>query len=452
MNAPLMVVVMAAGKGTRMKSALPKVLHPVCGEPMLGHVLHLAEALQRQSCYVIVGHGADEVQRFVGTRGVCVVQEPQNGTGHAVQQVLPYLQGFDGDVVILSADVPLVTREVTEALLVERRKNTGPLTMLTARVLQSPSLGRVLVDQNGHVTRIVEARECTPEQRQVDEVNAGVYCASAAFLREYLPRIGMANVQNEIYLTDLVVLATRDGRAVSRVLWEDPAVTLGINTRVELAAVDAIMRRRLLEALMLAGVTIIDPAATYVDAGVSVGQDSVLLPGTMLHGKTRIGKNVQVGPQTRIIDSEVGDGAAIQNSVVLEARIGPLCTVGPFAYLRPGTVLAEGVKVGDFVEIKNATIAEGSKVPHLSYVGDATIGRHVNIGAGTITCNYDGKHKHRTTLGDNVFIGSNTNLVAPVTLGNGASTGAGAVVTKDVPDNTVVVGVPARVLKSRVQA
>ncbi len=448
MSVPLMVVILAAGKGTRMKSDTPKVLHPVCGVPMLGHVLGAAEALGRASCYVIVGHGAEAVEHYVGSRGTCVVQEPQRGTGHAVQQVLPHLHGFEGHVLILSADVPLLTHEVAATLLDKLKAGRAPLVMLTARIPGSATLGRVITEPDGQVVRIVEARECTAEELAVDEVNAGVYACTAAFLREYLPKIGLANVQNELYLTDLVILAARDGLRVERVVSDDAAVTLGVNTRVELAQVNDIMRRRLLERLMLEGVTVVDPATTWVEPGVQVGRDSVLLPGVMLEGRTVVGARTTVGPYTRLVDARVGAGASLQNSVVIGSTVGDGCTVGPFAYLRPGTVLADGVKVGDFVELKNAHIGSGSKVPHLAYVGDATVGAKVNIGAGTITCNYDGHQKHHTTIEDGVHIGANTNLVAPVTVGRGATTGAGSVVTRDVPPEALVVGVPARVVRT----
>ncbi|MHB2019725.1 MAG: bifunctional UDP-N-acetylglucosamine diphosphorylase/glucosamine-1-phosphate N-acetyltransferase GlmU [Candidatus Xenobia bacterium] len=442
-----MVAILAAGKGTRMKSALPKVLHLVCGVPMVDHVLDTADALGSDATYLIVGHGADEMRSHVGNRARFVVQEPQRGTGHAVQQILPYLDKFDGDVLILSADVPLVNQAVCRGLLQAHRAQKADFTLLTAHVPGSPTLGRIVKDANQHVVRIVEAREATTEELAISEVNAGTYCASAAFLREYLPQCGLPNAQNEIYLTDLVILGARDKRPVRAVCWPDPAVTLGVNTRVELANVSGIMRTRILERLMLDGVTVVDPASTWVEPNVQVGQDTILLPGTILEGCTVVGRACHIGPYTRITDSRIGDGCSIQNSVVKEAEMAEACTVGPFAYLRPQARLAKSVKVGDFVEIKNALIGEGSKVPHLAYVGDATLGRHVNIGAGTITCNYDGRRKHHTTIEDDVHIGANTNLVAPVRVGRGATTGAGAVVTKDVPEDSLAVGVPARVVK-----
>jgi bifunctional UDP-N-acetylglucosamine pyrophosphorylase/glucosamine-1-phosphate N-acetyltransferase len=442
-------VIMAAGKGTRMKSSTPKVLHAVLGKPMIEFVLDHVRDMGVGSAILLVGHGSDAVRAAVGERATVVVQEPQLGTGHAIQVAAPHIPAAAKTVIVLSGDAPLITRDMLERLIATQREQKARVTVLTAELPWSNDLGKIVRNGHGHIERIVEARECTPEQKQICEINTGTYCFDRAHLDAYLPKIGLPNSQKEIYLTDVVLLTARDGLPVVPVDAGDPYASIGVNSRKELAEVTRVLRERINERWMAEGVTMHDPAATYIHPDVHIGRDTILLPGCMLEGHTRVGEGCVIGPHSRLIDATLGDRVTVQNSVLLGAKLGDECTVGPFAYLRPGTDLADRVKVGDFVEMKNARVEEGSKIPHLSYVGDAHLGRKVNIGAGTITCNYDGKNKHRTDIEDEVHIGSNTNLVAPVRVGRGAKTGAGAVVTRDVAPGATVAGVPARELKRK---
>ncbi|MBM3462102.1 MAG: UDP-N-acetylglucosamine diphosphorylase/glucosamine-1-phosphate N-acetyltransferase [Armatimonadetes bacterium] len=441
-------VIMAAGKGTRMKSITPKVLHPIMGKPMLAYVLDALDGMQVGDRILLVGHGSEAVAAAVGERARTVVQEPQNGTGHALQVAYPHLAEGARAVLVVSGDQPLITEEMLRRL-VERHQTSGAaVTMLTALMPGETDLGRVIRGADGTVARIVEAREASVEERAVREVNLGTYCFDRGYLQEYLPRIGQRrNVQNELYITDLIWMAVEAGRAVQAVDSGDPDASIGVNSRKELAEVTRVLRERVNEKWMVEGVTLVDPASTFIHPDVVIGRDTVILPFTTLEGKTRLGDGCTIGPSARIVDSRLGDRVTVQNSVLLEVLAADDCSIGPFAYLRPGTDLGRKVKVGDFVEIKKSRLDDGAKVPHLSYVGDAHIGQRVNIGAGTITCNYDGKNKHHTEIEDDVHIGSNTNLVAPVRVGKGARTGAGAVVTRDVPAGATVVGVPARALR-----
>ncbi len=444
---PLAAIVLAAGKGTRMKSERAKVLHPLLGRPMLFYVLDALGEVQVERTVLVIGHEADQVRQTCGVGLRYAEQTVQRGTGHAVLMAMAELQDFQGQVLILCGDMPLVTGPVLQELLHAHRRSGDDLTVLTANSREMREFGRIVRSADGHVQRIVEARDCTPEEYALTEVNLGAYCAEVEFLRQFLPRIGTDNAQGEIYLTDLVRLGSAAGRPVGAVRTADVESSLGINSRADLAKAAGVLNRRLLHQLMLGGVTILDPASTWVEPGVQVGPDTEILPGTLLSGNTTIGSGCTVGPQTRLVDSLVGDRVTVQYSVLTQARVAEGATIGPFAYLRPGTEIGPGARVGDFVEIKNSTIGAGSKVPHLSYVGDATVGSRVNVGCGTITCNYDGRAKHRTVIGDGVFLGSNTSLVAPVTLGEGSATGAGSVVIRDVPAHTLVAGVPAQTLR-----
>ncbi len=443
-------IVLAAGKGTRMKSNRAKVLHPLLGRPLLDYALDALDGLNTSPKLVVVGHEAEEVRKAVSQRAQFAEQLEQKGTGHAVMMAAPQLENFAGPVLITCGDMPLLRPESLQSLLSGYPES--PLAFLTADVPDPGSLGRVLRDEQGWASAIVEARDCTPEQLKVTEINTGCYCVDAALLRELLPRLDTANDQGEYYLTDIVKLAVAGGHKVKAVKLQDAEEALGVNTRADLALAADELRRRINHKWMLAGVSILDPASTWIEPTVTVGVDTVILPQTMLQGDTHVGEGCTLGPQTRLMSSRVGNGCQIQNSVLLEAKLADHVTVGPFAYLRPGADLANNTKVGDFVEIKNARIEEGAKVPHLSYVGDAFIGAKVNIGCGTITCNYDGKNKHKTTIEEGAFIGSNTSLVAPVTVGKGAKTGAGSVINRDVEPGAVVVGVPAKPLRKTVVA
>jgi bifunctional UDP-N-acetylglucosamine pyrophosphorylase / glucosamine-1-phosphate N-acetyltransferase len=430
------VIVMAAGLGTRMKSEVPKVLHPVCGRPLVSYVLDAAESLRPARLIVVVGPDQDEVVAVLPEGAEAAVQAERRGSGDAVRAGMAPLHDFEGDVVVLNGDHPLMSAAVLHGM-VERHRAEAATATVTTVVRDDPTFGRVIRDADGGVARIVEMRDATPQEAAVRELNVGFYVFDAGALRGALPRLTADNAQAEYYLTDAVHLLLADGRPVAAYVTDDLEATIGVNSRVDLAAVSAVMRRRILGRLMLGGVTVEDPGSTYVDFGVEVGRDTVIRPQTMLGGATRIGERCLVGPGCVLRDAEVGDDATILSSYLLECAIGDDCMVGPFAYIRPGTALDTGAKAGTFVEIKASTVGAGSKVPHLSYVGDATIGEGTNIGAGNITANYDGRRKHPTVIGDNVKTGSDTVFVAPVTVGDDAWTAAGSVITRDIPDGAL---------------
>ncbi len=428
-------LILAAGEGTRMKSDLPKVAHLVLGVPMVRLVFDTARSAGCDPVVVVTGHGADIVEALLpGER--CVRQEGQLGTGHAVMSAAGALKGFSGSLLILSGDTPLM-RASTLAGLVRAREEAGAaVSVLTARIAD-PTLGRIVRDGAGSVIGIVEHKDAEPEQLAIDEVNTGTYCFDAGLLFAHLDRLGAANAQGEYYLTDMVAILRSAGLGVVAVETDDPAEGMGVNTRVQLAAATRALQTRVNTAHMLAGVTMTDPSLVWVSPGVRLGRDVVIQPMTTLSGDTSVGDGALIGPSTRIEDSLIGEGAIVDSSVVRGARVGACATVGPMGFLRPGTVLAPDSKTGAYVEVKNSTIGEGSKVPHLSYIGDARIGRDVNVGAGSITCNYDGCEKHRTVVGDGAFIGSDTMLIAPVEIGAGAVTAAGSAIARDVPQGAL---------------
>jgi bifunctional UDP-N-acetylglucosamine pyrophosphorylase / glucosamine-1-phosphate N-acetyltransferase len=429
----LAVVVLAAGLGTRMKSDAPKVLHEVCGRPMLSYVVDAALSLAPARVVVVTGPDQDAIAEVLPVGCERAVQQERLGTGDAVRSGLQPLHDFAGDVMVLMGDAPLVDGAFLRGLLDAHHAGAARSTVATAILAEPNHYGRVVRNGDGAVRRVVEARDAAPEELLLTEVNTGFYVFDADLLRDVLPRLQPANAQAELYLTDVIHLALDSGEVVEAHVASDPEVMLAINSRVELAAVNTLMRRRLLERLMLAGVSVEDPATTYVDWGVEVGRDTLIRAGTHLLGRTTIGAACEIGPGAFVRDAFIGDRARVISSNLSECVIGSSCNVGPYAFIRPNTVLAEGAKAGTFVEIKNSRIGEGSKVPHLSYVGDAVVGRDSNIAAGNITANYDGFDKHPTTIGDNVRTGSDTTLVAPVTLGDGAFTAAGSVITRDVP-------------------
>jgi bifunctional UDP-N-acetylglucosamine pyrophosphorylase/glucosamine-1-phosphate N-acetyltransferase len=430
---PLAVLILAAGLGTRMKSDRPKVLHEVCGRPMLAYVIDAALSVSPERVVVVTGPDQDAITEILPVGCERAVQQERLGTGDAVRAGLEPLEGFDGDVVVLVGDAPLVDGPFLSALL-ESHGSSGARSTVATAVLPDPAhYGRVVRGDDGSVRRIVEARDAGPDELSIGEVNTGFYVFDASLLRGVLPRLQPANAQAELYLTDVVHLAIDEGEAVEGFVAADPEVMLAINSRVELADVNAIMRRRLVERLMLAGVTVEDPETTYVDYGVEVGRDTLVRANTHLLGRTTVGAASEIGPGSFVRDAFVGDRARVISSHLYECVIGSGCNVGPFAYIRPNTVLAEGAKAGTFVEIKNSRIGERSKVPHLSYVGDAIVGVDSNIAAGNITANYDGYDKHATHIGDRVRTGSDTTIVAPVTIGDDAFTAAGSVITRDVP-------------------
>ncbi len=439
-------VIMAAGKGTRMRSALPKVLHPVLGKPMLWYSLQSVQAVCDDLPVVIIGHQAERVRRAAEGQARFVVQQEQRGTAHAVMQAQPLLEAQADIVLVTSADMLMVTAETMRALAEAQQAHDGPMTMLVAESPAPRGFGRVLRAPDGMVQAIVEEADATPEQRAIRLLNVGVYAFEAAWLWKNLPRVPAAP-NGEYYITALVHMAVQQGRRVRALEVRDPDEIIGVNTRVHLAEAAAAMQRRINTRWMLAGVTLLDPRTTYIEPQVTLGRDTVIWPNTHLRGATRIGAECEIGPNTVIADTTVGDRCKIFASVLESAVLEDDVDVGPFGHLRKGAHLARGVHMGNFGEVKNSYLGPGAKMGHFSYLGDATVGANVNIGAGTITCNYDGERKHPTEIGDNAFIGSDTMLVAPLTLGKNARTGAGAVVTKNVPDNALAVGVPARVIR-----
>ena len=429
------VVILAAGQGTRMKSRLPKVLHAVAGRPMVEHVLRTAEAVSPATVTLIVGHRADLVRERLAQRGSLqfALQEPQLGTAHALQQAEPLLAGRPGTVILLSGDVPLLSSETLRRLLATHRSAAAAATVVTANVDRPYGYGRI-VRTKGRIARIVEERDASPAQRQIREINSGIYAFDLPPLFEALRAIASQNAQGEFYLTDLVGIYRRRKLPVETLLVDNAQEIRGINSRTELAEVSANVRQNKNEELMAAGVTIIDPATTYIDPDVEIGPDTVIHPGVVIEGQTRIGAACEIQGHVRIVNSEIADQVTINNfCLIVGARVADGAQVGPFAHLRPDTEVREKARIGNFVELKKTTVGAGSKVNHLSYLGDATVGANVNVGAGTITCNYDGEKKHETVIEEGAFIGSDTQLIAPVRVGKGAYVAAGSSITEDVP-------------------
>ncbi len=444
----LTAVIMAAGKSTRMKSRLPKPLHLLCGKPLLSYLLDACRSAGVARTIVVVGHEAERVQEAF--RGQCefALQEEQLGTGHAVMSARPLLNDYEGDLLVLPGDTPLIDGETLRKLAEHHHRSGAVATLLSAVLPHDAGMyGRVLRDPDGKVTGIVEAKDASPEQLAVREINTSIYCFKAPALFDALKEIRPDNAQGEYYLTDVIGLFTRKGDRVEAVIADDWQVTLGVNTRVEMADVAARLRRRILENLMLSGVTIVDPTNTYIDADVQIGQDTIVHPNTYILGNTIIGEECEIGPMARIENSQIGNRTTVLASQVVESRLGDGVRVGPFANLRPGTVVGNGTKIGDFVEVKNSIIEENVSMAHLTYVGDAQVGANTNIGAGTITCNYDGKRKHRTIIGRGCFIGSHATLIAPLQIGDGAYVAAASAVTDDVPPDSLAIARCRQVVK-----
>ena len=422
-NSPsnLAVIVLAAGKGTRMKSRRAKVLHELCGRPMLGHVLATAEALAPERLIVVVGKDSEEVERRFAGRCEFVLQAEPKGTGHAVLQTEPKLAGFEGDVLVLYADVPLLRAETLRAMRAEKERQGADLLILTADAPTIP--GRILRDGIGRVERVVEMQDATPEELAIPERNTGVYLLDADLLRRGLARLDDSNAQGELYLTDVVSLSVRDGKRVSAMRLEDADECLGINTREELAAAVAVLRRRIASRWMAEGVTLVDPACTYIDVDVQIGRDTVIEPGCQISGASVIGEGCHIKAYTTIESSRLEDDVA----------------VGPNSHLRPDSHLHTGVRIGNFVEVKNAVLGEGTKAAHLTYIGDADIGARVNFGCGSVVVNFDGIAKYRTSVGDDVFIGCNVNLLSPVVIRNHSFLAAGSTIDREVPEDALAV-------------
>ncbi len=440
-------ILLAAGQGTRMKSSLPKVLHPVAGKPLIWHAMEAIRQSTTEKPIVVVGHGAGEVIDYLGDSAQTVLQEPQLGTGHAVMQAEALLKDKTDLVIVCYSDMPLLRGETLKKLVETQKNNKGPISMLTVVADDPRGFGRIIRKLDGTVEAIVEEYVATPEQLQVKELNVGGYCFDANWLWDALHRIPKNPKKGEYYLTDTVEIAAKDGLSVQATVMDDVEETIGINTRVHLSEVETAMRRRINQEHMLNGVTMVDPSSTYIEIGVKIGRDTVIMPNTFIHGKTDIGEGNVIGPNTIIHDSKIGNHCKVLASVMESALLEDNVDMGPFARLRKGAHLGSHVHMGNFGEVKDSYLADGVKMGHFSYIGNAQIGANTNIGAGTITCNYDGEKKHATEIGEDVFIGSDTMLVAPLKIGAGARTGAGAVVTKNVAEDTLVVGMPARAIK-----
>lgn len=434
----LETLILAAGKGTRMKSKLPKVLHKVGGKAMLQHVIDAAKKAGSSCEVVVIGAGAEQVREAIS--GVeFVLQEEQLGTGHAVLSARKNFSDSEGCILILCGDTPLLTGNQLKKFAEAHESFNCAATVLTAEMPDPKGYGRVILEDDGTFQRIVEDKDATDEQKKICVVNGGVYCFDVKKLFGALDRVGNDNAQGEYYLPDVLTILKGDGEKVCTFPAEYADETIGINSRVQLAAADKAMRMRKDRELMESGVTIIDPNTTYIDADVEIGQDTIIYPNTYLEGKTVIGSDCNIGPDVRFVNMIVGDNVTVHFSYCHDAEIGSDVTLGPYVHIRPGTKVSDRVKIGNFVEIKNSNVGKGTKLPHLQYIGDSDVGANVNIGCGTVTCNYDGKNKFRTKIGDNAFIGCNTNLVAPVTVESGVYIAAGSTITKDVPKDNLAI-------------
>ncbi|ARF14233.1 MULTISPECIES: bifunctional UDP-N-acetylglucosamine diphosphorylase/glucosamine-1-phosphate N-acetyltransferase GlmU [Sporosarcina] len=433
-------IVLAAGQGTRMKSDLYKVLHPVCGKPMVEHVIDHIRDLHSDRIVTIVGHGAEMVEQTLGGKSEYALQAEQLGTAHAVQQAEKVLADLDGTTLVVCGDTPLISTETMAALLAHHHKTEAKATILTAIADDPTGYGRIIRAENGDVVRNVEHKDTNDGERLVKEINTGTYCFDNRVLFDTLKKVNNDNAQGEYYLPDVLGILKSEGQRISAYTTPDFHETLGVNDRVALAQAEKSMRQLIAEKHMRNGVTIISPEQTVISAEAEIGRDTVIQPGVLIEGATKIGSQCVIGPNSHIQNSTVGDHTTIHSSVVRDSTVGNQTAVGPFAHLRPETQLGDHVKVGNFVEVKKSQLGDDSKVSHLSYIGDTEIGKNVNVGCGTITVNYDGKNKYKTEIEDNAFIGCNANLVAPVTIGKNAIVAAGSTVTKNVPENSLAIG------------
>ncbi|KOS63047.1 bifunctional UDP-N-acetylglucosamine diphosphorylase/glucosamine-1-phosphate N-acetyltransferase GlmU [Lysinibacillus agricola] len=432
-------VILAAGQGTRMKSKLYKVLHPVCGKPMVQHVVDHVQTLDVNRIVTVVGHGAEKVKQQLGDKSEYVLQAEQLGTAHAVQQAEAILGSEEGTTLVVCGDTPLIRPETMQALFEHHQAKNAKATILTAIAENPTGYGRILRGDNGQVEQIVEQKDASAEQRLVKEINTGTYCFDNKALFETLKLVKNDNAQGEYYLPDVIEILQKQGDVVEAYVTEDFEETLGVNDRVALSQAEALMRTRINEKHMRNGVTIINPEATYISVDAVIGRDTVIQPGSMIEGATVIGEDCIIGPNTQVIDSRIGDRTTVHSSVVRESAIAEDTAIGPFANIRPLSDIGSHVKIGNFVEVKKSKLGNDTKVSHLSYIGDAEIGSNVNIGCGSITVNYDGKNKFQTIIEDDVFVGCNTNLVAPVKVGKGSFIAAGSTITKEVPEDALAI-------------
>lgn len=432
-------IVLAAGKGTRMKSKLYKVLHPVCGKPMVQHVVDHVKSVGVQNVVTVVGHGAELVKTQLGENSEYALQADQLGTAHAVIQAAPLLKDKEGTTLVICGDTPLITPETIQALFEEHERLQAKATILTAHLEDSTGYGRIIRSNDGSVQKIVEHKDATPEELTVQEINTGTYCFDNKALFEALNEVNNDNSQGEYYLPDVIEILKEQNEIVAAYKTPNFDETLGVNDRYALSMAETLMRKVINKKHMLNGVTIIDPASTYISADTVIGEDTIIYPGTMIYGNSIIGTDCVIGPNSEIIDSEIGNETSIKQSVVHESKIGDSTTVGPFAHIRPATTLGNEVRIGNFVETKKVTFGNGSKASHLSYIGDAEVGQGVNIGCGSITVNYDGKNKFKTIIEDNVFVGCNSNLIAPVTVKKGSYIAAGSTITDEVPEDSLAI-------------
>ncbi|MCM3708331.1 MULTISPECIES: bifunctional UDP-N-acetylglucosamine diphosphorylase/glucosamine-1-phosphate N-acetyltransferase GlmU [Cytobacillus] len=426
-------VILAAGQGTRMKSKLYKVLHPVCGKPMVQHVVDQVTKLNIKEIVTITGHGAEMVEQQLGSSSKYALQEEQLGTAHAVMQARELLEGKEGVTIVVCGDTPLIRHETMEALFKHHEELSAKATILTAHAENPFGYGRVIRNDMGMVEKIVEQKDASDEERKIKEINTGTYCFDNKALFEALNKVTNDNVQGEYYLPDVIEILKNEGEVVTAYQTADFGETLGVNDRVALSQAESFMKQRINEEHMRNGVTIIDPSNTYIGADVKISSDTVLYPGTIISGNTTIGSECVIGPNTEISDCRIGEGTVIRQSAAHDSHIGSQVNIGPFAHIRPQSDIHDKVKIGNFVEVKKSVFGQGSKASHLSYIGDAEVGKDVNLGCGSITVNYDGKNKYLTKIEDGVFIGCNSNLVAPVTIGEGAYVAAGSTITEDVP-------------------
>lgn len=432
-------IILAAGEGTRMKSNIPKVLHKVCGKEMINHVVDTVKVLGIPQAVVVIGYKGEMVRNVIGSQVDIAYQEEQLGTGHAVMQAVPLIRDEAKDVLVLYGDTPLITPDTLKGLMEYHRKGGYGATVLTAQVEDPRGYGRIFRDEKGGIMAIVEEKDATPEQKAIREINSGIYCFKTRFMLEGLKNLQRDNAQGEYYLTDIIEFFTDRGIMVGGYQLKCPEEVMGVNDKKQLAIARKIMNSRILEKLMEEGVIIEDPDNTYIDAGVKIGIDTRILPGTFIEGNTSIGENNVIGPGTRISDCSIGDRNNIQFSVLRDSDIGSGCSIGPFAHIRPNSVLEDGIRIGNFVEVKNSNIKSGSKASHLTYIGDGDVGEDVNIGCGVVFVNYDGRQKHRTVIEDRAFIGCNVNLVAPVRVKEGAYIAAGSTITKDVDEYSLAI-------------